>query len=849
MKIEKKWQIAVGGSETGPPVVVSHMLSNSSKGPMRRSHFLFAHAFSFILLLIPILPSPLTAQDNRALNDVRITGRIVDAERSRPIEYANIVLHRVADSTMAQGTISDPQGRFVLGNVPVGRYYLAIHFIGYEDAFVNDINITRDGGVTDLGDITLTLTPIELDEVEVAADRAPVVYELDKKVINVDRQLTATSGTAVDVLQNVPSVTVDLDGTVRLRGSGSFTVLIDGRPTALEGSDALAQIPSSMIENIEIITNPSARYNPEGMSGIINVVMKKDSKAGNSGVVNLGAGWEDKYNTDALYTIRQNGWSMHFGGDYRKRFMGGVERERSSFLGPDGSTDIVADGSSHRQGGGWSLRAGGDVELSASDRITASFRLGNYGRENGSRMDYLETLPGMTDPTRYVSRGNSGRSGDWMGADLEYRRDFGAKDHALVTQFSFRRREGEETSVDELLDLAGAVTSGRISTEDGPGRRLELKIDYSLPLGEKSKFVAGYEGRDGKSEDATTFSEYDPASGAYVFRTEFDRNTDYARFTQGLYSTWSTAFGALGLQAGMRAEHTDRTVTTSDGQEYGFLQWDLFPTFHTSYNFGPMQQVMASYTRRIEHSRGWFLEPFETWMDAYNVRRGNPDLKPEYIDSYEAGFQTNIGAALFSAEGYHRVTNNKVEFIRSVYRDNITLRTVENVGQEFSTGVELMLNLDLFEVWDVYLLGNLFDYRIEGAFGGRDFAEQRFTWNVRFNNTFTLAPTTMLQVNASYNSPTVSAQGRVEGYAVTSIAVRQELFERRLALTLDVSDVLGTAERESTFRGPDFSSYSYAMEDAPVVMLNLRWFINRAQNERDREGRRGRQDMGGDDDF
>ncbi|MDX9757892.1 MAG: TonB-dependent receptor [Bacteroidota bacterium] len=800
----------------------------------------------FVFLLLGA--GSVAAQDARALNDVTITGRIVD-DRGAPIEYANIVLHRLSDSTMAQGTVSDPQGRFAMGNVPVGRYYLAIHFIGYEDAYVHDINIRRDGGVNDLGDIRLTLTPIEMDEVEVAADRAPVVYELDKKVINVDRQLTATSGTAVDVLQNVPSVTVDLDGTVRLRGSGSFTVLIDGRPSALEGSDALAQIPSSMIENIEIITNPSARYNPEGMSGIINVIMKKDGNVGNSGVVNLGAGWDDKYNTDGLYTVRQPGWSIHFGADYRKRAMGGTERERSTFLNPAGTTTIEADGASHRQFGGWSLRTGGDVALGKNDRITASMRLGNYGHDHGASMDYSELLPGTAEVTRSISRGNSERSGAWMGADLEYRHDFAPGEHALVTQLSFRRREGDETSIDELLTTAGAVTSGRISTEDGPGRRIELKVDYSLPLGEKSKFVAGYEGRDGKSDDITSLAEFDPTTASYVPLPAFDRNTQYARFTQGMYSTVSTMYGKFGLQAGLRAEHTDRTVTTSSGEEFDFLQWDFFPTFHASYNLAPMQQVMASYTRRIEHSRGWFLEPFETWMDAYNVRRGNPALKPEYIDSWEAGFQTNLGAALFSAEAYHRVTNNKVEHVRSVYRDNITLRTVENVGQEFSTGVELMLNLDVLKVWDVYLLGNLFDYRIEGALGGQDFAEQRFTWNLRFNNTFKLMPGTMVQVNASYNSPSISAQGRVEGYAVTSLAVRQELFQRRLAVTLDISDVLGTAERESTFTGPDFSSYQYSLQDAPVVMLNLRWFINRAMNEKDQRGRNGGGQELGDDDF
>lgn len=787
------------------------------------------------------------AQDVRATKGGSVSGRILDEQSGRPIDYANVVLHHKADSSMALGTISDAQGRFTLGGVAPGEYYLVIHFIGYSDFIYPNITMRRDAASSDVGDIRLVLKPIEMAEVEVDARRAPVVYQIDKKVISVDGQLTAASGTAVDVLRNVPSVTVDLDGSVRLRGSGSFTVLIDGRPTVLDASDALQQIPSSAIENIEIITNPSARYNPEGMSGIINVVMKKEGALGNSGMVNLGAGWDDNYGLDGLYTMRFDGFTAFVGADYNKRYNEGTQREVGDFLNAGELTTIRSDGTSTRERERWSLRAGLELPLSESSRMSLSARYGNHSHGGGTALRYFETV-GAATPRPYTSRGNSTRSGEFFGADAEFRHRFDSEKHVLLAQFSFRRREGEEASLDELLDAAGAISSGRRATEDGPGRMIEAKLDYTLPFSEDGSIVAGYELRDGASDDITSLSEFNPSLGDYERLAQFDRSTTYERRTQGVYSLYANSFGALGLQAGLRVEHTDRRVQlAANGGSADLEHWDYFPTLHASYGFSPTRQLMAGYTRRIEHSRGWFLEPFETWIDAYNVRRGNPDLKPEYIDSYELGYQTHIGEALLSAEAYHRSTHNKVELVRSIYRDNITLRSAENVGRDYSTGLELMLNTDVLALWNVNLLGNLFDYRVEGAMRGQDFSESSFTWNARLNNTLTLAPGTMLQINASYNSASVSAQGRTEGYFVTDIAVRQELFNRQLALTLDVSDVLRTAERESTLAGPNFSTYTYSFEDAPVVMLSLRWFINQARSDRDRGTRRGG-DMG-DDDF
>ncbi|MBR9977087.1 MAG: TonB-dependent receptor family protein, partial [Bacteroidetes bacterium] len=369
---------------------------------------------------------------------------------------------------------------------------------------------------------------------------------------------------------------------------------------------------------------------------------------------------------------------------------------------------------------------------------------------------------------------------------------------------------------------------------------------YTLPFNEHEKLEAGYQAALHESDDITTLSEYNTESASYVLLPAFGHTTTYYRNVQAAYAMYAREFGSWGMQLGVRGEFTDRTVTLQDSAaEFGINRWDLFPTIHTSYSISGTQQIMASYTRRIDRPRGWYLEPFETWSDAFTVRRGNPALKPEYIDSWELAYQTHIGATLASAEIYHRNTHNKVEFVRSVYRDNISLRTVENVGQEFSTGVELMFNANLKDTWDLYLLGNLYDYRVEGELHGRSFAEQSFTWNVRFNNTFTLFRGTLLQINASYNSPSVSAQGRREGYVVTNVALRQEFFNRRLSAILDIADVLRTAERESTLSGPDFTSWNYYFADGPVVTLTLRYNLSTRRPDREQE-RQQRDDFGTD---
>jgi outer membrane receptor protein involved in Fe transport len=285
----------------------------------------------------------------------------------------------------------------------------------------------------------------------------------------------------------------------------------------------------------------------------------------------------------------------------------------------------------------------------------------------------------------------------------------------------------------------------------------------------------------------------------------------------------------------LRGEYTKRAIQPGADREFVFDRWDLFPTAHLSYRFFSGTQMMASYTRRIDRPGGRELEPFETWVDANNVWRGNPLLLPEYIDAYEVGAQVLLGQVSLSLEAYHRVEHNAIEDVRSVYSQSVTLTTPENVGREYSTGVEFLSSVDAGKIWNVNLIGNAYEYRIKGTIFNEPFARRSLNGRIRFNNMISIGSSTQVQVNAMWNSPSVSSQGRSEGFVSVDLAARQELFSKQLSATLQVQNLLGTARHEFRSEGPGFSSYSYRKMKSPVVMLTLRFTVNDYEPEREGE--------------
>jgi len=793
----------------------------------------------YFLITILAITSLLQAQPSGMPDwkEGSVVGLVVNNAGSQPMEYAYIILYSQRDSSQAGGTITDKDGFFELKELRPGRYYLEVQFMGFDKKVIGDIRLGPRSPRADLSEIRLSETTFSTEKIEVSAERPGFTYQIDKKVINVAQQATVVSGTAVDVLENVPSVTTDIDGNVQLRGSSSFVVLIDNRPSILESNDALQQIPATAIEKIEIITNPSVKYDPDGTSGIINIITKKDELNGLSGLVNLNTGMYDNYGGDFLVNLKTGRGNYYLGADYRRGGFPGEMTSRYQSTYGDTTSLLSGDGQSARTHHGYSVRVGLDYDLTRRDLVGISLRSGQRGFSMEDERDYSRTLNPGDLVEAYTSRSEAERGGFYYGLNADYRHQFPSTGHELKLQGQLQFREDDDRTLNRLFDEQDIQYSGQKTTEKGPEHPFNLKLEYTLPLKNESKFEAGGQYQVSESREAVDYFQYDPDTESYVEESLFSRDVTFIRNTSSLYSQYSGKFGNFGYQGGLRGELTYRLLEYNRSNDRIKIdRWDYFPSLHFSYQVTKTNQLMLSYSRRIQRPRGWDIDPFLTWMDAYNVRRGNPEIKPEYINSIETGYQTFLGRNVLSMEGYYRVTENKIERIRSVYDRDVTLHTTENVGQDFTTGAELMLNMTWFKIWNANLMGSLYHYRVEGELFNQSFERESFNWTSRLNNTINLGKLTRLQVNAIYNSPSVSSQGSNEGFAIVNLGLRRDFLEKALSATLQVRDVFSTGKHESNSSGPNFESYMRRNMSAPVVMLNISYRINNYEQKRRERG-------------
>ena len=806
--------------------------------------------FSQILFLFSTTAASgqVPAQADRAgVPKITLTGKILDAASGAPLEYATVLVTSLRDGRQVTGGVTDKNGAFSLADVFPGRFRMVFQYMGYRPDTLQNVSPARGSQILDVGIIRLQSTVLPGEGVEVQADRPEFEYRIDKRVINVGQQQTALSGTAVDVLENVPSITVDVEGNVQLRGSSNFTVLIDNRPTPLESNDALQQTPASIIDQIEIITNPSAKYEPDGTAGIINLITKKTKKGGITGISNANLGLDDmenRYGGDFLLNVRTSKMNLFLGADYNKRrFPGSSTVDHREFRN-DTTFVRYSAGDDSRGGRSYGIRGGADFFATEKDLFSVGFRAGGRSFGGSTETRYREwSEPGISI-SAHRSEDAMDRGGDFAELNLDYKHDFAKKGHELLAQVILENETGDEEEYNVLYTMTDSLAQGQKTTEGGPEKDLRIKLDYTLPLGEVQKVEAGWQTRLGEQEESFKRFDYNPLSGLYEFQSLYSHDVDYSRTIHSLYGIYANGIGDLGFQAGLRGEYTGRTIKVRNSADlFTIDRWDVFPTGHVSYAFAEGRQAMASYTRRIQRPRDWNLEPFETWMDAYNVRRGNPDLKPELIDSYEAAFQSRIGQNLFSIEAYYRVTHDRIETVRSIYAPRVTMNTIENTGKDYALGSEIMLNVSPWKPWNINLMGNLYQYRVKGVLFGEAFERESFNWSIRSNNTLRIGSNTRLQVTGMYNSASVSSQGRREDHFMMNLGLRQEFFDRTLSATLQVRDAFKTGIFESTTEGPGFLTWSQGKRQAPVYTLTLTYNFNNYKREREQERENG-QDNG-----
>ncbi len=777
-----------------------------------------------------------TESTTARLLDGKVEGVIVESGSAKPIGYATVSIHRLADSTYVNGAVSLENGLFKIEDLPKGEYYAQVSFLGYKS--LNTVPFTLDSSRAEfsMGNIEMILDAVNVGEVIVTSSQPKVDYRVDKKVVSVAQMLTSASMSAVEVLENVPSIKTDMDGNVTLRGSSDFMVLIDGKPTVLDPSDALAQIPASSIQNIEIITNPSVKYEPDGTGGIINIILKKNSMLGLQANFNVKYGSLNSYGADAALNYNFE----------KVRLFARVEVGDNPFEGEmsnyrlveaDGTkNEQVSEGKNTRTRRRQDYRFGVNWDITESDLFSFEANIGS-GKMFGDRVQDYKTTIDDGSPVSELSYADWGRGSDYFALSSSYERHFGSKEHKLVVQGYMSMRDFSEYTTTTLSTLDGTINSGHKVNEAATMERYDLKADYSLPIG-KSKFEAGVQYRLATFPSNITQQPYDNSMGEFVPAPELSSSLDFSSEVLSLYSTFNGNHDKFGYLVGLRLEHDNREIKSADN--FTFNSWELFPSAHLSYSLNDNNQIMASYARRINRPRGHYLDPFLTWTDMFNVRSGNPELLPEYIDAMELAYVKQMGKTQLSVEGYYRIRQNKIEGFRTPYEssdatidsEGVILTTFRNAGKDFSLGVEAMLTTPLTKWWEASFSGNIYDYRLEVEAGEESYNRESLTWDLRASTTFTLTKWLRLQLDGNYRSESITSQGSWGAYYSFNAGLKGDFLNRRLSASLTWRDFLSTAKYSSVLSSDGIYQTTEYRPHTPFIMLSIGYRLNNFKSSR-----------------
>ena len=815
--------------------------------------------FLLITLLTGIVIQGFTQKPDRSGNKGsrpeigRIYGKVIDSKSRKPIEFVTISLISPRDSTVKSGGVTDAKGRFDIQKIPVGKYLVSFDFIGYERNVVKNVELTPRTSVTrDMGTLELQLAVVDIAQAEIIEDAPFMEIDIDKKVFNVEEMITSEGESANEVLEGVPSVEVDIDGNVSLRGSENVTILIDGRPSGLTGAGRQAlldQIPASSIEKVEVLTNPSAKFDPDGMAGIINIVLKKNKLRGIHGNVKTSIGTGDNYNGSIGLNYRNEKFNLFSNYSYRysDRFSEGLT-DRWNI------TDEVSSLSSQISAGtrvlaGHSVNAGFDYYLTPKSTLGLSAVYSPRQSSNEDSVQYL-TYDTSSQLEDFFQRNNEG-SGESESLDfrLNFRKEFTSRNHFLDinasrSEFnddnfagfveSYFDLDMEPSGVDPQLEQISTISKGETWV---------FSADFEKPLGENGRLEAG-----GKSILRTV----DTDLKAFLF-SDFSWVDDTTRsnrfiFSENIHSVYTVvgqAFGQIGIQAGLRGElaETQSDLVTSDTlftNDY----LSLFPSGHLSYEFDKEKSIQLSYSRRVNRPRTRQVNPFPSYSDPLNLRVGNPFLLPEYINSLEAGYTLQKKSLTITSSVYYKGVRNSISRFKRVDSLGVSTTTYQNLGSLSSYGLELIAIYRPSKQFNINASANAFQTTQDPGGIASDLNTSAFGWSGKLMTTYKSNNDWDAQFSLRYRAPRDILQGNISQITWADIALKKYFFDRKGSIGLRVSDIFDTREFSFYSFGENFEQDSYRKRESRNLYVTLSYNFGKLE-ERDRSRRGGRSNDNG----
>lgn len=789
-------------------------------------------------------------QNYQARPKILLSGKVIDEETKQPLEYATITLKNPRFPDRLQGGITDAEGNFKFEVFP-GRYTITTEYISFESN-VNEGVILRE--TTDLGTIALGISVDALDEVELVAERTEVEIRLDKRVYNVGRDITVRGGSVSDVMDNIPSVSVDVEGNISLRGNDNVRILINGKPSGLvglSGPDALRQLPAESIEKVEVITSPSARYEASGTAGILNIILKREELAGFNGSFILNGGFPTTFGGNTNLNWRTEKLNIFSTVSYNdSKSLGGGVFNSEYFNGDAPSTFTNEDRDYERQRERFFINLGAEYFFDDKTSFTVSGFLRNSN--NGSNNTTIIEDRSATDVVlnsfgRYQDETEEDKSAQFT---ANFTKKFNDKGHELIIEY-----QTEESSEDEADLARNTNTFDQKSSTDESQKRQLLQLDYVYPIDDNTQFELGYRGD--FSQQDTDYQVFDLTNGIETINTNL---TNYLGFTQNVnaaYTQFGKKINKFSYLLGLRMEDTKIIIDQRTANIYREKKYtDWFPTVNLSYEFNEKENITLGYSRRIRRPRSWSLNPFQSLTSLTFFRQGNPDLDPSYANSFDFGYLKRWEKFTFNGSIYYskatqvitRITETTGTIVR-VSEDPLVevpaLRfTSINLAENNRTGTEFTLTYSPKRTVRISGNFNIFNSETIGTYEDQVLDAEIVSWFARVNASFPLPFDLTTQLRAFYRGPSATAQTETQGIFSLSGAVNKNLFKKKGTLSFRASDIFNSRRRKSSTRTEQFTNYTEFQWRQPTYIFTFTYRINERKNDRSRRRRNTNYDGG-----
>lgn len=819
-----------------------------------------------IALFLCVIIAPAFAQPgSRPRMSFSVSGTVLDGTNDSPLEFATVTIRHLRDSSDVTGTITGNDGKFNVDGLKPGSQTVEIDFLGYEK-YRDTISFKPGSGVSkmDLGIIKLNPSAKLLEAAEITADKSFMMNNIDRKTFNTDQLSVTTGGNVNDVLQQIPSVEVDNEGTVSLRGSENVTILIDGKPSGLTGAGGAAlleSIPASSVEKVEVITNPSAKYDPDGVGGILNIITKKNKLEGLTGVAEVTTSFDNGYGGNLLMSYKTGKWNLSTQYAYNARSR---DREATTYSRTF-RNDVVniydQTGGSSSDRDGHNIRLNAEYDISEKTLITAgaSFYTGDEDEIEINNFKYADDS-GVIDSL--YDRATAGIE-DNLSLDLDFSlmHDFDQKGRKLtVLMTASLQDEVAELQYEQrpFIDQDNAYPQDEWlferdrTAEDN--RIYTISADYEHPVGESKKLEAGLKSTIRDLDNDYRFERLDNTDQIYYNVPTRTNNFVYFDIVNAVYAQWRQSLGRFGYQVGIRAEQAnlESELVCDTCSVFKNDYFNVYPSAYVTWQLNEKTQLKASYSKRINRPGTRQLNPFTDFEDPLNLRQGNPYLEPEYASSFEAEISKYVGKMSISIAAYYRYTYDRIQRYKYFKEDEpgVSVLTYENIDNAKFYGLDWSVNGSPRKWWNLTLSGSTYRNDIDASNISSSLTSSGFAWSARIFSTFKLPEKFEFQLSYYYRGSYVVPQGELQPMQFLNISLSKRILKERGTITAQWNDPFNLAEFAIDVRDQNFTQDIYRKWESRIFTLAFKYRFGELKERQGRmRGRGGSQGGDMDTDF